>query len=184
MKSPPHFLLFSGLLFLSLQLTAPKSWVLQDLDSSLHQVTQHPTSLHPSISTQPTQPLLPIIPLGTGFIVDCRPVSEPGWSSSIQHFLSFSQKHTAKIFTPPFRFHNCLFLPSPVLAVSLLFSISFSPQSTERYRRVCVDFVALLTAIQKPLLACHRCDVVRQRSTRTNLSSMEPAFRESLFFLK
>ncbi len=165
-------LLFFGLLFLSLQLTAPKSQVWPELDSSLYQVTQHPTSLHPSISTRPTQPLLPFISLRAGFILELGRDASP--------CLPLSDTH---IFTLPFLFHNCLFpfLPQPFLYFS---QSLFSPPSTERYQRVCVAFVAQLTAIQKPLLACHRCDVVRRRCTRTNLSSVEPAFRKSLFILR
>lgn len=166
MRSPRHLLFIFVLLFLSLQPAAPKSWVLLELDSSLHQVTQHPTSLQPSILTRPTQPLLPISSPGAGFIsARARCLS---LSPSIQHVLSLKHKHThththtTNLFTLPFPFHNCVFLPSSVLAVSLLFSIPISPQSTERCRHICVDFVAWLTAIQKPLLACHRRDVVRR----------------------
>lgn len=62
--------------FSFLQLTAPKSQVWLELDSSLYQVTQHPPSLHSSISTWPTQPLFPFISLPAGFISGCPSVSE------------------------------------------------------------------------------------------------------------
>lgn len=55
-----HLLFFFTLLFICEHLTAPKSRVLLKPDSSLRRVTQHPTSHHPSISTQPSQHLLPI----------------------------------------------------------------------------------------------------------------------------
>ena len=115
-----------SLIALSLQLTAPKSRVWPDLDSSLYQVTQHPTSLHPSIVSRPTQPLLPFISLAAGFISDRRSVSEAGpmrltVSPSTRHELT----HHTNIFTPLFLSHNCLFIPSSVS--SLRSSICFPP---------------------------------------------------------
>lgn len=107
-------------------MTASKSRVWPDLDSSFYQVTQHPTSLHPSIVSRPTQPLLPLISLAAGFISDRRSVPGP-WpmclavSPLTQHELT----HNANIFTPLFLSHNCLFVPPSVS--SQLSSICFSP---------------------------------------------------------
>lgn len=136
--APTHLLLhFFGLFFFPLQLAAPKSRVWPVLDSSLQQVTQHPTSLHPSISTQPTQSLLPFISSCTGFILDCHSVSELRHNISpclsLYSTCSVSQTHTnththsTGTSTLPFLFHNCIFLPSSVLAFLFLFSISFFP---------------------------------------------------------
>lgn len=139
--------------FSFLQLTAPKSQVWLELDSSLYQVTQHPPSLHSSISTWPTQPLFPFISLPAGFISGCPSVSElrcnqspcPPLYSACS--LSLSQTDSTGIVMVPFPLHNCP-LPLPSSAFSLLFSISFFPSpSTKRYQRVCVAFVAQLTAV-------------------------------------
>lgn len=152
-------------------------------------MTQHPTSLHPSISTRPTQSLLPFMSFHAGFILDRRPVSELGCNASPLVFLFIQRVLSLKHI--PQTFPRCLsspvivfFLPPPSLP-SLYFSQSlFSPPSTERYWRVFEAFVTQLTTIQKPLLACHRCDVVRRKCTRTNLSSVEPALRKPPFILR
>lgn len=78
-----------GLLFLSPQLTAPKSQVWLQLDSSLYQVTQHPTSLHPSTQH------------------DVAHTPSPS--------LHFSQETPS---CRLFLFHNCLLPASSVLALS------------------------------------------------------------------
>lgn len=131
LKYPSH-LLFC-LLLPSLQLTAPKSWVLPALDSSLHQVTRHPTSLHPSIVARPTQPLLTVISLGAGPPV-CLTALPPctSVSTSIHCTHSSRQTHSANPFTPSSFFHNCISLLSSVSAASLLSSISFSPLPVNR----------------------------------------------------
>lgn len=170
---PYHRFFFFGLLFLFRQLTAPKSQVWPELDSSLYQLTQHPTSLMHPARRGPHGLSFSFISLYTGFILEVclRPNASP-WLPLYSSCL-LSQTHT------PQTFSRCRSSSIIVFFFSVLFSISFfPPPPTERYRRVCVAFVAQLTAIQKPLLACHHCDVVRRRCTRTN--SVMPAFRKSM----
>lgn len=116
--------------FSFLQLTAPKSQVWLELDSSLYQVTQHPPSLHSSISTWPTQPLFPFISLRAGFISGCPSVSElrcnqspcPPLYSACS--LSLSQTDSTGIVMVPFPLHNCsLPLPSSAFSQSPFFPL-------------------------------------------------------------
>lgn len=188
----PH-LVFLVSYSLSLQLTAPKSLGWPEPDSSLRQVTQQPPSLHPSILMRPhSHPIPPFlfcctldssrnVGLSPSLAATC--LSLP---SSLFNMYSLSNAHTyTHIFTLPYPAIIVFFSSFLCLKSFLYFSQSpFSPPSTECYRCVCVAFVAQLTAIQKPLLACHHCNVPRRRCTRTNLSSMEPALRKSPFILR
>lgn len=114
-------------------MTAPKSQVWPELDSSLYQVTQHPTSLHLSISTRPTQPLLPFISLAVGFIPACLRARGAMYLTVflfIHCSLSLALFQTCT-YTQQTFLHRLstsiivFFLPCSVLAVSLLCSISF-----------------------------------------------------------
>lgn len=169
-------LVFGGWLVLNLGV-----WV--DADRLFHQVTQHPPSLHPSISLWPTQPFLLLIPLRAEFIFTvrvCRQAQVQLMSLSLSLF-STIQKHTKNtVLLFLFSFCNCHLLFSAVLAFSLLSTVFFSlfPSHQQSVISVCVAFVAQLAEIRKPLLACRYSDVVRRRRTRTNLSSVKPALRE------
>lgn len=117
--------------FSFLQLTAPKSQVWLELDSSLYQVTQHPPSLHSSISTWPTQPLFPFISLRAGFISGCPSVFELRCNQSpcppLYSACSLSLKQTAQALSwclflfiiVPF-----LFLPQPFLNLFFFLSVN------------------------------------------------------------
>lgn len=137
--------------FSFLQLTAPKSQVWLELDSSLYLVTQHPPSLHSSILTWPTQPLFPFISLCAGFILGCPSVSKLRCNQSpclpLYSACSLSLKQTAQALSRClflFIIVLFLFLPQPFLCLS---QSPFSSPSTKRYQRVCVAFVAQLTAV-------------------------------------
>lgn len=93
------------LFFFGLQPTALKSRLFRDSDSSLHQVTQHPAPIPPSILARPTQPLLPIIPLSAGCISDRRcddfPCLHPSRILSLSLSLSNTRHQTFHGAYPP-----------------------------------------------------------------------------------
>lgn len=104
--------------FSFLQLTAPKSQVWLQLDSSLYLVTQHPPSLHSSILTWPTQPPFPFISLRAGFISACPSVSELRCNQSpcLPLYSACSQTGSTGIVMVPSPLHNRpLPLPSSAL---------------------------------------------------------------------
>lgn len=105
----------SLLFFFVLQLTALKSRLFLDLDSSLHQVTQHSAPISPSILVRPTQLILP------SFLS----VLDAPQTAGVMSFTAFT--HPTCNFCGAFSFPKAYFPPCSNLSHSPVFSNLFSP---------------------------------------------------------